>query len=84
MLDLVKVLQRLAADASGRRVGIGVLGVLVFEILEFVEKLVVGGVGDFGSGLRIIETVVVMKLLAKIGNFFGGGHGSLAVFFDRR
>ena len=42
-----------------------------FEVLEFMEKLIVGRVRYLGFSLVVVELVVVVKLVTKFGNAFG-------------
>ncbi len=59
--------ERSGADALGGRVGIGEAWVGFFKILEFAEEFVVVGIGNFRFGLGVVEVVVVIEELAKLG-----------------
>ena len=61
-----------AADALGRGVGVGEVGVGFFEVFEFAEEDVVFGVGDFGLGLGVVEPVVAVEFLGEEGDASGG------------
>ena len=61
-----KAFDRLAADTQGGGVRIVQLGVLALEFLELAEKPVVFGIGNFRSCLAVIESVVVLELLAQL------------------
>src|SRR5207248_1065709 len=73
--DRDEALDGLAADAAGRAVRRGQLGVLFFELLQLVHEPVVLPVGDFRLGLDVVLGVVVFDLPAEfVGALCEGGH----------
>ena len=77
VLALLEAFEGGAADALGGGVGVGEVGVGLFEVLEFAEEAVVFGVGDFGLGLVVVEAVVTLEFLAEGGDAGGGVGGRL-------
>ena len=72
--DLFKAVEGFPADALGRGVGVGEFGVPGFEVAEFVEELVVVGVGDFGGCFGVVEAIVPVEFGAELGDAFDVGH----------
>src|SRR5207253_10715013 len=69
-------LQRLAADALGRRVGRAQLRVLLLDLLQLAKELVVLGVRD----VRLVQDVVAMRVVVqelqpRSGAFFNPRRG---------
>lgn len=72
-----KGVERGAADFTGGGVLVDELRMGFFEVGKFAVEAVVGGVGDFGLGLNVVEEVVAPNLLKKAGVVLGGGGAHL-------
>ena len=69
---LGELLERLTADALGRRVGRAQLGVLALELLKLVQQGIVVGVADLGLVENVVQMGVVFDLAAQLGGARGG------------
>ena len=72
-----KGVERGAADFTGGGVLVDELRMSFFEVRKFAVEAVVGGVGDFGLGLDVVEKIVSPNLLEKVGVVLGGGRTHL-------
>ena len=62
-----------AADALSGRIGSDEFWIFLFELLEFVEQLVEGGVGNLGVVNDVIQIFVVTNLFAQTFDLFRCG-----------
>ncbi len=72
MLDGLEYVGRRARDALGGALRRDEVGELGLEVAQFAHQRVVLGVGDLGPGLGVIQIVVVVDLLAQLGEPLGG------------
>ena len=68
MIDFREALRRPSADADGRRVRIGQLGMRALQVLELAHEGVVLRVGDLRRGVDVVALVVVPEEAAKLGD----------------
>jgi len=75
--DGTKGVERCAADFTGGGIFVDELRMGFFEVGKFAVEAVVGGIGDFGLGLDVVEKVVSPNLLEEVGVMLGGGGAHL-------
>ena len=61
-----------AANALGGRIRSDELGIFFFELLELIEQLVEGRVGNFRIVHDVIQIFVMANFFAQALDFFGG------------
>src|ERR1700722_16675805 len=67
--DGLEAVARRAADALSGRIGSDEFWIFFFELLEFVEQLVEGGVGNLGVVNDMIQIFVMTNFFAQALDF---------------
>ena len=65
MFDAAELVGDVAPHAHCRRVGVGILGVLRFEVLQFAQKRVEFEIGYDWRGLNIVFVIVIVETFAQ-------------------
>jgi hypothetical protein len=71
VFDFGEAFERLAADSLSRRIWRCKFRVLLLELEELTEQPIVLGVRDFRRVFNVVEIVVILDLLPKIGDASG-------------
>ena len=72
--DAPEFRREVAAHADRGRIGVGILGILPFEVDELAHHRVEFEVGDFGSVFDVVFVVVAVELQAELGDSCLGCH----------